>query len=381
MKTKYLLPFVLFTIVLTFTSSKSLDNKQPSDTFIIIIDAGHGGKDSGTPGTKRYKTAEKDIALDVSLALGKMIINKMPYVKVIYTRTKDVYPTLKGRSKMANNKEADLFISIHCNAQPKGGSAYGSETFVLGLHKNAANLEVAKRENSVIFLEDNYEENYKGFDPNSPESLIGLILSQEEYLEQSIELANYIETEFKVTAKRKSRGVKQAGLYVLAYTYMPSVLVELGFLTNKKEEDYLNSAKGKKVMTNSLFNAVKKYVDARVKNDVEDVALVTEVKDIVDPKPINHEPRIIEAVTFKVQIAASSKNLETKSYNFKGLQEITKQKNGRIYKYFYGETSDYNLIKTYKNQAKNKGYKSCFIVAYKDGKKIALAQALKSEAN
>lgn len=381
MKTNYLLSFVLFTIVLTFTSFKSIETNPPDDTFIIMIDAGHGGKDSGTPGTRRYKTAEKDIALDVSLALGKMITTKMPYVKVIYTRTKDVFPTLTDRANIANNKEADLFISVHCNAQPKGGSAYGSETFVLGLHKNAANLEVAKRENSVIFLEENYEENYKGFDPNSSESLIGLILSQEEYLEQSIELANYIETEFKVTAKRKSRGVKQAGLYVLAYTYMPSVLVELGFLTNKKEEDYLNSSKGKKIMTNSLFNAVKKYVDARVKNDSEAIALATEVSNTNLSKPLNLESRVIEAVTFKVQIAASSKDLETKSYNFKGLNEITKQKTGRIYKYFYGQTSDYNLIKNYKKQAKDKGYNSCFIVAYKDGKKIALAQALKSEAN
>ncbi len=378
MKTNYFLPFVLFTILLTFTAFKS-DAKPPkADKFIIMIDPGHGGRDTGTPGTKRYRTTEKDIALDVSLALGKMITDNMPHVEVLYTRTKDVFPSLNDRANKANTDKADLFISIHCNAQPKGGSAYGSETYVLGTTKNQQNLEVAKRENSVIFLEDNYEENYKDFDPNSPESMIGLILSQEEYLEQSIQLANYIETEFQVSANRKSRGVKQNVFYVLAYTYMPSVLVELGFLTNKKEEDFLNSKKGKNIMTKSLYNAVKKYVDARVKNDTQDIAILVDQPYVEKPSA---ETRIIEGVTFKVQIAASSKQLETKPYNFKGLKDISREKNGRIYKYFYGQTSDYNVINTYKNEAKEKGYKSAFIVAYKDGKKVSLAQALKSKAN
>ena len=377
MKTNTILSFVCFIIVLTFSLP---NNAQSNDKFVVVLDAGHGGKDSGTPGTKRYKTAEKDIALDVTLALGKLIKKHMPNVKVLYTRTKDTYPTLNNRAVFANDKKADLFISIHCNAQPGGkGSAYGSETFVLGLHKNAANLEVAKRENSVIFLEDNYEETYKDFNPNSPESLISLILAQEDYLDHSIELANYIETEFKVTGKRKSRGVKQAGLYVLAYTYMPSVLVELGFLTNKKEEDYLNSKKGKQVMTKSLFNAIEKYVNSIFQNKLKSVAAKND--DSQKSSSEHLEQRIIEGVNFKVQIAASSRALEPKSYNFKGLKNISRISQGSLYKYFYGNTSDYNKAKSLVKEAKAKGYASSFVVAFKNGNRVSLADVLKTASN
>lgn len=373
--TRYLIAvFVVF-----IGASISANKVFAQDKFVVMIDPGHGGRDSGTPGTKRYKTAEKDIALDVSLALGKMITTQLPYIDVMYTRTKDVFPALDDRSKLANDNSVDLFISIHCNAQPKGGSAYGTETFVLGLHKNAANLEVAKRENSVIYLEENYEENYKDFNPDSPESLIGLIISQEEYLEQSIELADYIETEFKTTAKRKSRGVKQAGLYVLAYTYMPSVLVELGFLTNNKEEDFLNSKKGKAIMTKSLFKAFKKYVQSRISNTI---VLENETKDTLTPveeAPIQDE--IYSDITFKVQLAAGKRKLKTKPYNFKGLKEISREKSGKVYRYFYGNTSNYKLIKRMAETAKQKGYPKCFVVAYKNGKRINLKDALKTSIN
>eukprot|EP00600_Ochromonadales_sp_CCMP1393_P010772 CAMPEP_0175003746 /NCGR_PEP_ID=MMETSP0005-20121125/4390_1 /TAXON_ID=420556 /ORGANISM="Ochromonas sp., Strain CCMP1393" /LENGTH=211 /DNA_ID=CAMNT_0016258837 /DNA_START=46 /DNA_END=678 /DNA_ORIENTATION=- len=205
MKNYFSVLLIVCVINLLNASTEDVKNDPPTKKkeFVVMIDAGHGGKDTGTPGTGRYKTTEKDIALDVTLALGKML-EKLPNVKVIYTRTKDTYPTLNQRAVITNKKKADLFISIHCNAQPgKKGTAYGAETFVLGLSKNKANLEVAKRENSVIFLEDNYEETYGGFDPNSPESLISLIIMQEEYLDQSIEIASYIQKEFKTTAKRK----------------------------------------------------------------------------------------------------------------------------------------------------------------------------------
>ncbi|WP_298427681.1 N-acetylmuramoyl-L-alanine amidase [uncultured Kordia sp.] len=342
--------------------------------FVVMIDPGHGGRDTGTPGTGRYKSTEKDIALDVSLALGKLL-KQIPNVKVIYTRTKDTYPTLQNRAIVTNKKKADLFISIHCNAQPgKKGTAYGSETFVLGLSKNKANLEVAKRENSVIFLEDNYEETYGGFDPNSPESLISLIIMQEEYLDQSIEIASYIQKEFKTTGKRKDRGVKQAGFWVLSKTYMPSVLVELGFLTHKKEEDFLNSKKGKKVMTKSLYNAVKKYISLHMDTTVSDDHVVIDDDEITEEKVAS---KIYKGVTFKVQLAASSKKMATKSYNFKGLNQISREKVNKIYRYFYGETSDYEEIKRMKNEAVRKGYKDCYVVAYKKGKKISLSEALK----
>lgn len=376
MKTNKVIGFVCFIVVLTFTN---ILLAQAKDKFVVVLDAGHGGKDSGTPGTKRYKTAEKDIALDVSLALGKLINKHLPDIKVLYTRTKDVYPTLNRRAVLANQEKADLFISIHCNAQPGGkGTAYGSETFVLGLHKNAANLEVAKRENSVIYQEENYEEVYKDFNPNSDEAIITLILAQEDYLDHSIELANYIETEFKVTGKRKSRGVKQAGLYVLAYTYMPSVLVELGFLTHKREEDYLNSKKGKQVMTKSLFNAVKKYYQDRVKSTPKSKG---SNNPSVYSEQAKEKTKIFKDITFKVQIAASSRKLMPKPYNFKGLNDISRTKQGSLYKYFYGGTSDYIKAKTLVNEAKTKGYKSCFLVAFKAGDKVDLTEVLKSKAN
>lgn len=379
MKTHKILSFVCFIVLLIFATR---GHTQTNDTFSIVLDAGHGGKDSGTPGTKRYRTAEKDIALDVSLAVGKLIKKHLPHIKVLYTRTKDVYPTLKSRAIFANEAKADLFISVHCNAQPGGkGSAYGSETFVLGLHKNAANLEVAKRENSVIYLEDNYEETYKDFDLNSPESLIGLVLAQEDYLDYSIELGSYIEDEFKTTGKRKSRGVKQAGLYVLAYTYMPSVLVELGFLTNKKEEDYLNSKKGKEIMTRALFNAIKKYFNIRSQNKTRPITLDNYENTPNTSQHKNLKSTVFNGINFKIQIAASSRKLMLKPYNFNGLSSISRLKNNNLYKYYYGNTSDYSKAKVLEQEAKAKGYTSSFIVAFKQGKRIPLADVLKTASN
>lgn len=374
MKNYFSVLLMVCVINLLSASTEDAKNDPPvkKKEFVVMIDPGHGGKDTGTPGTGRYRTTEKDIALDVSLALGKML-KKIPNVKVIYTRTKDTYPTLQKRAIVTNKKKADLFISIHCNAQPgKKGTAYGSETFVLGLSKNKTNLEVAKRENSVIFLEDNYEETYGGFDPNSPESLISLIIMQEEYLDQSIEIASYIQKEFKTTGKRKDRGVKQAGFWVLSKTYMPSVLVELGFLTHKKEEDFLNSKKGKNVMTKSLYNAIKKYIALHMDISSDDEDTVVDHYE-GEEKVV---PKIYEGITFKVQLAASSKKMATKSYNFKGLKHISREKANKIYRYFYGKTSDYEEIKRMKKEAVRKGYKDCYVVAYKKGKKISLTEAL-----
>lgn len=374
---KYFSILILFLSMSTVVVANEMiveETTKKRKSFVVMIDPGHGGRDTGTPGTKRYKTTEKDIALDVSLALGKMLA-KLPNVKVLYTRTKDTYPTLSQRAVMTNKKKADLFISIHCNAQPgRKGTAYGSETFVLGLSKNKANLEVAKRENSVIFLEDNYEEVYEGFDPNSPESLISLILLQEEYLDQSIEIASYIQKEFKTTAKRKDRGVKQAGFWVLSKTYMPSVLVELGFLTHKKEEDYLNSSKGKKIMTKSLYNAVKKYIELHTENTYGD----EDGEVVIDETPETETiaTQIVEGVTFKVQLSASSRRIATTPQNFKGLDQISREKAGKIYRYFYGKTSDYEAIKRMKESAKEKGFSDCYIVAYKKGKKVPLSEVI-----
>ena len=370
MKTHNILLFVSLILVLTFSFNIKVYGQSLEKPFVIMIDPGHGGRDTGTPGTGRYKATEKDIALDVSLDLGKMIETKLHNIEVVYTRKKDVFPTLRSRPNLANKKDVDLFISIHCNAQPgKKGTAYGSETYVLGTTKNKQNLEVAKRENSVIALEDNLEV-YKDFRSDSPEFLLGLEMAQEAYLDHSIKLARLIEDEFQVTAKRRSRGVKQNIFYVLAYSYMPSVLVELGFLTHKKEEDFLNSKKGKQLMTKSLFVAVEKYLNYMNINSAPTQIVKTDTN-----------LQASGSITYKVQIAASSKALETKPYNFKGLQTISRIQDGTLYKYFYGSTSDYEETKALEEQARAKGYNSSFVVAFKDGKKIALIDALKSTNN
>ncbi|MFC2175703.1 N-acetylmuramoyl-L-alanine amidase [Bacteroidota bacterium] len=224
----------------------------------IVIDAGHGGKDPGNLGTGRYAAREKNIALDVVLKLGGYIKEQFPEIKVIYTRDKDVFIGLNERAIIANKAKADLFISVHCNAFSKEASS-GVETFVLGLHRNEENLQVAKTENSAIFLEDDYKTKYEGFDPNSVESIIALTMMQSAFLQQSLSFSSYIQTQFKERVGRKDRGVKQAGFLVLRKTTMPSVLIELGFLTNTKEEDFLNSEQGKVYMASAIFRGFKDY--------------------------------------------------------------------------------------------------------------------------
>jgi len=236
---------------------------------------------------------------------------------------------------------------------------------VLGVHRNKTNFEVAKAENSVILLEDNYQDNYKGFDPNSPESVIGLTLMQEEYLDQSLELASIIQNDFTHILKRKNRGVKQAGFIVLHQTYMPSVLIETGFITNKKEGPYLHSKSGQQRFAQTIANGIVKYLKELELNTIENTDEETSVA-------VNNN------VVFKVQIASGSKKLETKSYNFHGLKGVERVKVGTSYKYYYGKTSDFNEVKKYQKKAKEKGYSTAFVVAFKDGKKIAVQKALKT---
>ena len=221
---------------------------------IIVIDAGHGGRD---PGCLGKDAQEKAINLDISLKVGKLIKDSLPYVKVIYTRPDDRFVELHDRAGIANKYNADLFISIHSNAGPKG--MHGTETYCMGLHKTEQNLDVAKRENASILLEKDHDKNYDGFDPNSPQSYILFSLYQNGFLNSSLSLASKIEKEFKVTNKRHSRGVKQAGFLVLWKTSMPSVLVETGFLTDSTEEHYLNSEQGKRKTALGIFKAVKEY--------------------------------------------------------------------------------------------------------------------------
>lgn len=221
----------------------------------VVIDAGHGGKDPGTVGKK---SREKDVVLSLALRVGNYIEENLPDVEVIYTRKTDVFIELKERSDIANRNRADLFVSIHCNAT-RTPSVYGTETFVMGTKNFSANFDIVKRENAVILLEDNYEENYEGFDPQSPESYMVFNLMQKAHFHNSLSLAQKIENDFSTRINRSSRGVKQAPFYVLWTTSMPSVLVETGFLSNINEERFLNSEQGQAYISSGIYRSIKAY--------------------------------------------------------------------------------------------------------------------------
>ncbi|WP_109852652.1 N-acetylmuramoyl-L-alanine amidase [Aquimarina sp. AU58] len=345
---------------------------QEKEKFVVVLDAGHGGHDPGNRGNG-YK--EKEIALDVVLAVGAALEDDDRF-KVVYTRKTDTFIELHERGSIANKAGANLFVSVHCNSHRS--QAFGTETFVLGLHANNENFNVAKNENSVILLEDNYEANYDGFDPNSPESIIGLTLMQEEYLDQSLTLASFVQNRFKKALDRKSRGVKQAGFVVLHQTYMPSVLIELGFLTNNSEGKYLNSKKGQGEMAKSITTSIVDYkesLDAIYKVDPPKTPEVTKVTAKMDGD------RVYDDITFKVQIAAGSSDIELQSFNFNGLDQLSKSKTGDLYKYYFGSTSNYTLIQELREIAVGKGFDSSFIVAFRNSESIPLTEALKADTS
>ncbi len=358
--------FFGFTI-LGFNSSIYAQNDKP---FTVVIDAGHGGKDPGNRGNNYY---EKKIVLSVALKTGALL-EKEKGVKVVYTRKSDRYITLNGRATIANKAKADLFVSIHCDAH--NSNAYGAGTFVLGLHRNKDNFRIAQKENAVIFLEENYEQEYDGFDPNNPESVISLVLMQEDYLNQSIEVANYIQQSFVKNLKRKNRTVKQAGFLVLRNTYMPSVLVETGFLTNAKEGSYLNSKRGQAEMSRAIAKAIMQYkssldgtlftglvLDAPQHNTSEDLEVSSDAS----------------ATVYRIQIAASTKKIASKSYNFKGLKNITRLNKGNLYRYYFGEFTSYKNAEKAISKAKSKGYKGAYIKAFRKGKEVSITPEMKSK--
>ena len=362
---KYL---VLF-FVLSLFFSNPFESFSQNDKFIVVIDAGHGGKD---PGGVANGYREKDVALNVSLLLGKLLSNTE--IKVVYTRKTDVFIGLWKRGKIANNAKADLFVSIHCNTV-NNSKPYGTETFVLGLHANKQNLEIAKKENAVILLEDDYKERYEGFDPNSEESVLGLTLLQEENLDKSFSLAAEIQQNFSQNLKRKNRGVKQAGFVVLHQTYMPSVLIELGFLSNKNEGKFLNSKMGQQQMAKEIAKAITKYYQQLKANTV--VSQSVNLDDSISKTYLPNETGTEEEVIFKIQIASSKNKLKAKSYNFRGLKNIERVKVGSYYKYYYGITSNYQEVKNALLKAKKKGYSDAYIAAFKNGEKTSLSKVLK----
>ncbi|MGG8496563.1 N-acetylmuramoyl-L-alanine amidase family protein [Tenacibaculum sp. TC6] len=394
------LTFVFF-IGITFFSCFTTVNAQKK--YVIVLDAGHGGKDPGNLGNG-YK--EKKIALSVALEVGNEL-SKIKDVEVVYTRKKDVFIELHNRAKIANDKKADLFVSIHCDSYSQS-RAHGAGTFVLGLRGNDKNLEIAKRENAVILLEDNYKQNYD-YDPNSPESLIGLSLLQEENLDNSLLIAGLIQSNFS-DLRRFDRKVKQDNFLVLRETIMPSVLVELGFLTNKAEGNFLNTKSGQIKMAKAISSAVQKYINRLKMNTIGEVVeaikeekqqpkpveeKVVEVKKeepikvkevVAEKQPEKKETEVIKTISqeksdtveFRVQIAASKRKLDTSNFNFKGLDNVESLLIDDYYKYYYGKTSDFQEIKRIQAKVREAGHAGAFVVAFKNGIKISLKEALKT---
>ncbi len=385
-------------ILMSYTSSPYSNNNA---VRVVVIDAGHGGKDSGNLGTKTKKKVEKDISLDVALQLGKYIEDNHSDVKVIYTRNTDQFLELRERVSIANSEQADLFISVHCNAASP--AAYGTETFVMGMHKSEASLNTAIRENQSIYLEDNYEENYKGFDPKDPDTYIKLSMRQNVFLSQSLSLSKKIQDQFRDRVKRRDRGVKQAGYYVISYTTMPSCLIELGFLTNKQEENFLHSSKGQDYMASAIYRAFRDYkseiegvtftkeiVKREVEEKEEEIIPIKETVETVletsnqtkkekKKKKKKTDKELIKGLNYRIQLVTSSQAVDTKPKNFRGLTEVDEYISNGLFKYTTGRCSNYESAKKLQSEIRTLGYEGAFIVAFNGNEKINLKEAIRIE--
>ena len=302
---------------------------QSMSKFKVVLDAGHGGKDYGAV---YHGNIEKNIALKTVLKVGEILV---------YTRKSDVFIELQQRANIANKSRGSIFVSMHCNAN-KNQTPSGNETYVMGITRNVSNLEVAKMENEVVTQEADYKIKYDGYDPNAPESVIGISILQEEYLDQSIELAGRVQQFFTKKTSNKDRGVKQAGFLVLRQITMPRVLIEMGFVSNKEEGAFLNSEQGQEKLAEAIAEAILDYkneffIAATSEQVVEDKAavVVSDNKNKVNNNASKQTDKINnQEIIFKVQIASSKEKLSVKPSNFKGLDNITVEKVGLIYKYF-----------------------------------------------
>lgn len=340
--------------------------QNPFKLKTVVIDPGHGGKDPGAIG--KY-SREKDIVLSVALKLGEYINSNLPDVNVIYTRKSDVFVPLDERAEIANKNHADLFISIHANSirDPK---IIGTETFVMGLHRSQENLEVAKKENSVIILEDDYTTKYEGFDPNSPESYIIFELMQNAFLDQSIRIASMFEYQFSNRVGRYSRGVKQAGFLVLRKTAMPSVLVEIGFLSNAKEEAFMVTDEGQAYLASAIYRAFRDYKSEFEGNGA---ALVERnVKPVEEMTPKTQ----LSNVVFRIQVAITRKASDPKPAVLRNFKDIWAYEEPNGYKYTTHESGSFDEIKARLAEVR-KIVPDAFIVAFENNQKISLDKALK----
>lgn len=378
--------YIIILLCCLWSALPFLPLKAEGGIYTVVIDPGHGGRDPGAIG-KRGK--EKTINLNVALKLGKLIQDNCQDVRIIYTRQKDVFVGLDRRAQIANDAKADLFISIHTNSVARGRTVRGTETYTLGLHRTDENLEVAKKENSVILIESDYEQRYAGFNPNSSESYIIFEFLQDRNMEKSVQLATLIQRQFKSTAKRIDKGVHQAGFLVLRETTMPGVLVELGYISTPDEERYLLSEAGTDALARSIYQA---FINYKGKNNAP-IAKGKVTTPAPQPQPKAKEKENTKEKTpapskqvaqgkpvFKIQILTSDRKLPSNSKQFKGLSPVGHYQEKGIYKYTYGESTDYNKVLRTKRQISAK-FKGAFIIAFKDGQKMDVNQAIKEFKN
>lgn len=392
---------VLFTVAAAFNPRPFAAEEEGVN--IIVIDPGHGGKDPGNLGTGRYKDREKDVSYDVSLLVKQYIEENLPGTKAILTRDDSQFIELYQRTVIANRANADLFISIHCNANDNH-SAYGTESFVLGMGEKDQRLnKTAQLENAARLLEDNWESNYEKLDASNPAAIIALRAYQDAFLEQSISIADEIQHQFEGRVKRRNRGVKQQPLAVLRGSTMPAVLVELGFLTNPGEEDFLQSTRGKELLASAIYRAIKEYKYKRESRDamIQGVEGQTSIFEQIDevptasttdntesaqaavaieqaPAPVTTAPApaIPSSLFFAVQLAVSRNDLACAPENFKGLEGVWKEEQYGLFKYYCGKISTYKEVEALKTTVVEQ-YPDAYIVAFEKDRKIDLNEAKK----
>jgi len=411
--------YISFILLSCFIASSFSPKFKPVfGVKVIVIDPGHGGKDPGCHGSKHN---EKDIALAVSLKLGNYIEQNLKDVKVVYTRSTDIFVELQERAEIANRAKADLFVSIHCNSACVRDKAQkrdicrdqvnGAETYVMGIKNEKGKLDIAKRENSAILLEDNYVKKYDGFDPNSDESYIIMSMFADTYLNQSLSFASKTQKQYSKMAGRTDKGVKRASLWVLWRTYMPSVLTEIGYLTNLEEEKFLASEKGQDYIASGIFRAfrdykdeiegsVKKYEDALEKQEPykkgmedsvvaqnsENVNKIVKADTVIsqvannikeEPKELKTEKIIVKepeksVVVYKVQLLSSDKKIALTSDKFKDVEKPGEYIDKGVYKYTAGEFLNHHDAKELQTALRKKGFADAFVILMQDNKRIAL---------
>jgi len=379
--------FLIFRLALIFIIICAASNPYPAGrkVRVVVLNAGHGGNDPGCHGNKHL---EKEVALSITLKVGKYIEENLKDVKVVYTRKTDMFVPLTEIASHANKNNADLFICIHCNASVNK-QVFGSETYVMGLHKTKGNLDVAKRENAAILYEEDYKKKYEGFDPNSDEANIIFNMYQNAFLEQSLSYASKVQNEFKKNKNLTDKGVKQAGFLVLWKTSMPSVLIETGFLTHAEEEKYLGSPKGQDQIAFAIYKAFKNYkaevegYDAGPENEVrpkiteEQVEAFDEhMKEVPKPDSLKPTPVLIEQnLVFKIQITNSTKKIPLNSSKFQGLKNVEEFEENKTYKYFTGNFKTMDEAFSEQRRLRKENYQDAFTVAFLNGKKISIKEA------